>query len=124
MGAGSIRLYEPLSRHTTLRVGGPAQFWAEPETEEGFADLVQMCFDEDIAFMVMGRGSNLLVRDGGVPGVVAHLSRGEFARSTVNGTEITAGVGLKLKNSPPSPAKLGSAASSGWRVSRETLAAA
>ena len=97
MGAGSIRLYEPLSRHTTLRVGGPAQFWAEPETEEGFADLVQMCFDEDIAFMVMGRGSNLLVRDGGVPGVVAHLSRGEFARSTVNGTEITAGVGLKLK---------------------------
>ena len=45
MGAGSIRLYEPLSRHTTLRVGGPARFWAEPETEEGFADLVQLCFD-------------------------------------------------------------------------------
>ena len=97
MGAGSIRLYEPLSRHTTLRVGGPAQFWAEPETEEGFADLVQMCFDEDIPFMVMGRGSNLLVRDRGVSGVVAHLSRGQFARFSVNGTEITAGVGLKLK---------------------------
>ena len=39
MGPGSIRLYEPLSRHTTMRVGGPAQFWAEPETEEGFARL-------------------------------------------------------------------------------------
>lgn len=97
MGPGTIRLYEPLSRHTTMRVGGPAQFWAEPETEEGFADLVQLCFDEDIPFMVMGRGSNLLVRDGGVPGVVAHLSKGEFARCTVNGNEITAGVGLKLK---------------------------
>ncbi|MFZ0710591.1 MAG: UDP-N-acetylmuramate--L-alanine ligase [Terrimicrobiaceae bacterium] len=97
MGPGTIRLYEPLSRHTTLRVGGPAQFWAEPETEEGFADLVQFCFDEDIPFMVMGRGSNLLVRDGGVAGVVAHLSKGEFARYVVNGNEITAGVGLKLK---------------------------
>ncbi len=97
MGPGSIRLHEPLSRHTTMRVGGPAQFWAEPETEEGFADLVQLCFDEDIPFMVMGRGSNLLVRDGGVAGVVAHLSKGEFARHLVNGNEITAGVGLKLK---------------------------
>jgi UDP-N-acetylenolpyruvoylglucosamine reductase len=97
MGPGTIRLYEPLSRHTTMRVGGPAQFWAEPETEEGFADLVQFCFDEDIPFMVMGRGSNLLVRDGGIPGVVAHLSKGEFARYIVNGNEITAGVGIKLK---------------------------
>jgi len=96
-GPGAIRLYEPLSRHTTLRVGGPAQFWAEPETEEGFADLVQYCFDENIPFMVMGRGSNLLVRDGGIPGVVAHLSKGEFARHSINGTEITAGVGVKFK---------------------------
>jgi UDP-N-acetylmuramate--alanine ligase len=97
MGPGRIRLYEPLSRHTTMRVGGPAQFWAEPETEEGFADLVRFCFDEDIPFMVMGRGSNLLVRDGGVPGVIAHLCKGEFTQYRVNGNEITAGVGLKMK---------------------------
>lgn len=97
MRAGSIRLYEPLARHTTMRVGGPAQFWIEPETEEGFADLVQYCFDETIPLLVMGRGSNLLVRDGGIPGVVAHLARGEFARHEVHGTEITAGVGVKLK---------------------------
>lgn len=97
MGPGSIKLYEPLSRHTTMRVGGPAQFWAEPETEEGFTDLVCYCFDNEIPFMVMGRGSNLLVRDGGIPGVVARLSKGEFLQSEVNGDEITAGVGLKLK---------------------------
>jgi UDP-N-acetylmuramate--L-alanine ligase/UDP-N-acetylenolpyruvoylglucosamine reductase len=97
MGPGTIKLYEPLSRHTTMRVGGPAQFWVEPETEEGFADLVSYCDDHDIPFMVMGRGSNLLVRDGGIPGVVAQLSKGEFARYEVNGMEITAGVGLKLK---------------------------
>ena len=47
--------------------------------------------------MVMGRGSNLLVRDGGMAGVVVHLSKGEFARHLVNGNEITAGVGVKLK---------------------------
>ena len=97
MGAGRIKLYEPLSKHTTMRIGGPAQFWVEPESEEGFADLVRHCFDENIPLMVIGRGSNLLVRDGGVPGVVAHLSRGDFQRHEVNGTEITAGVGVKFK---------------------------
>ncbi len=97
MGAGRIKLYEPLSKHTTMRIGGPAQFWVEPESEEGFADLVRHCFDENLPLMVIGRGSNLLVRDGGIPGVVAHLSRGDFQRHEVNGTEITAGVGVKFK---------------------------
>ena len=97
MGPGGIKLHEPLSRHTTMRVGGPAQFWAEPETEEGFADLVQFCFDQEIPLMVMGRGSNLLVRDGGIPGVVAHLARGEFLRHEIEGDEITAGVGVKFQ---------------------------
>jgi UDP-N-acetylenolpyruvoylglucosamine reductase len=69
----------------------------EPETEEGFAELVRYCFDEDVPFMVMGRGSNLLVRDGGIPGVVAHLTKGEFAHQQVVGEEIHAGVGVKLK---------------------------
>ncbi len=97
MGPGTIQLYEPLSRHTTMRVGGPAQFWAEPETEEGFARLVKKCFEEKIPLMVMGRGSNLIVRDGGILGVVVHLARGCFAESHVKGSFITAGVGVKLK---------------------------
>lgn len=97
MGPGRILLHEPLSKHTTMRVGGPAQFWAEPESEEGFAELVRFCFDENIPLMVMGRGSNLLVRDGGIPGVVAHLARGDFSRLEVDGMDITAGVGVKFK---------------------------
>jgi len=97
MGRGRIKLYEPLSKHTTMRIGGPAQFWVEPESEEGFADLVRHCFDENIPLMVMGRGSNLLIRDGGVAGVVAYLARGDFQRHEVNGAEITAGVGVKFK---------------------------
>lgn len=97
MGPGLIRLNEPLSRHTTMKVGGPAQFWVEPETEEGFADLVAFCFDENIPFLVMGRGSNLLVRDGGIPGVVACLARGEFIHHTVSEDTIRAGAGVRLK---------------------------
>jgi len=97
MGPGLIRLGERLSRHTTMKVGGPARFWVEPETEEGFAELVRFCHDEGIPFMVMGRGSNLIIRDGGFPGVVAHLCRGVFTSCEVSGNEITAGVGVKLK---------------------------
>ena len=97
MGPGLIRLHEPLSRHTTMKVGGPAQFWVEPETEEGFADLVAFCFDENIPFLVVGRGSNLLVRDGGIPGVVACLARGEFIHHTVSENTIRAGAGVRLK---------------------------
>lgn len=95
--SGSIKLYEPLSKHTTLRVGGPAQFWVEPETEEGFARLVKYCAEEKVPLMVVGRGSNLLVRDGGISGVVVHLARGCFANSAIIGTRIYAGVGVKLK---------------------------
>ncbi|MDQ3623939.1 MAG: UDP-N-acetylmuramate--L-alanine ligase, partial [Verrucomicrobiota bacterium] len=56
MGAGAIKLYEPLAKHTTMRVGGPAEFWAEPETEEGFAWLVRFCTQRRIPLFVIGRG--------------------------------------------------------------------
>ncbi|MGA3169930.1 MAG: UDP-N-acetylmuramate--L-alanine ligase [Chthoniobacteraceae bacterium] len=97
MGPGVARLYEPLARHTTLRVGGPAQFWLEPETEAGFARLVRHCTANAIKLFVIGRGSNLLVRDGGISGAVVHLARGEFRNIKVDGTYITAGAGVKLK---------------------------
>ena len=94
---GDVRLYEPLSKHTTLRVGGPAQFWVEPRNETAFAELIRFCRDETLPLFVIGRGSNLLVRDGGIRGVVVHPCGGDFDRIDINGTEITAGVGAKLK---------------------------
>jgi len=97
IGSGVVKLYEPLSKHTTMRVGGPAQFWVEPETEEGFARLVRFCTQRNLPLFVMGRGSNLLVRDGGIRGVVVHLARGEFKRIEVRDGRITAGVGVKQK---------------------------
>src|SRR5262249_15560447 len=90
---GEVRLYEPLWKHTTLRVGGPAQFWVEPRNEKAFAKLIRFCRDENLPLFAMGRGSNLLVRDGGIRGVVVHPSGGDFNKVEVNGAEITAGVG-------------------------------
>ncbi|HET9418317.1 MAG TPA: UDP-N-acetylmuramate--L-alanine ligase [Chthoniobacterales bacterium] len=94
---GDVRLYEPLSRHTTLRVGGPAQFWVEPRTEIAFAELIRFARRENLPLFVIGRGSNLLVRDGGIRGLVVHPSGGEFDKIDINGQEITAGVGVKMK---------------------------
>ena len=94
---GDVRLYEPLSKHTTLRVGGPAQFWVEPRNESAFAELIRFCRCESLPLFVVGRGSNLLVKDGGIRGVVVHPCGGDFDKIEVNGNEITAGVGAKLK---------------------------
>jgi len=95
---GEMRLYEPLSKHTTLRVGGPAQFWVEPRNENAFAELIRSCRTEGLPLFVIGRGSNLLVRDGGIRGVVVHPRGGDFDKIEVDGNEITAGVGAKLKD--------------------------
>jgi UDP-N-acetylmuramate--L-alanine ligase/UDP-N-acetylenolpyruvoylglucosamine reductase len=94
---GDVRLYEPLAKHTTLRVGGPAQFWVEPRDEKTFSDLIRFCRNENLPLFVIGRGSNLLVRDGGIRGVVVHPSGGDFEKIEVHGNEITAGAGVKLK---------------------------
>jgi UDP-N-acetylmuramate--alanine ligase len=94
---GDVRLAEPLAKHTTLRVGGPAQFWVEPRTEEAFAQLIRFCRRENLPLFVIGRGSNLLVRDGGIRGVVVRPSGGEFDTVRTSGVEVTAGVGAKLK---------------------------
>jgi len=94
---GDVRLYEPLSKHTTLRVGGPAQFWVEPRNENAFSGLIRFCRQENVPLFVIGRGSNLLVRDGGIRGVVVHPCGGDFDKIEVSGNEISAGVGAKLR---------------------------
>lgn len=90
-------LYEPMRKHTTILVGGPAQYWLEPTSFEGFAKAVEYCRNRGIAVRVVGRGSNLLVRQGGVRGVVIHPSGGAFNDVVVCGDTVTAGVGVRFK---------------------------
>lgn len=92
------KLYEPMSRHTTLLVGGPAQYWLEPHSFYGFAFLVDYCRERGIPVRVVGRGSNLLVRNGGIRGAVIHPTGGVFSEVTVDGRgHVTAGAGVRLK---------------------------
>lgn len=94
---GEVRLYEAMRRHTTMKVGGPAQFWIEPTTEAGLARIVRHCTDHGLPLRIVGRGSNLLVRDGGIPGVVMCPVRGEFSTVDAEGDTIRAGAGVKFK---------------------------
>jgi len=91
------RLYEPMRRHTTMLVGGPAQYWVEPHTFEAFAAVVNYCRERGVPMRVVGRGSNLLVRDGGIRGAVIHPSGGIFSECRVENGKIIAGAGVRLK---------------------------
>lgn len=92
------KLYEPMQRHSTMRVGGPAQFWIEPHSFYGMAFAVNYCRERGIPVRVIGRGSNLLVRDGGIRGAVIHPTGGAFTEVTIdNKGRITAGAGVRLK---------------------------
>jgi UDP-N-acetylmuramate--alanine ligase len=96
--ATAIRRDEPLARHTTLRVGGPADVYAEPANEGDLANILKFCGEREIKFFILGRGSNLLVRDGGFRGVVICLSAAGFNRIEVDGERLRCGAGAKLKN--------------------------
>lgn len=74
-GALELRLDEPMRRHTTLRLGGPADVWARPADEAALAALLRACDRAGAPVMFVGGGSNLLVRDGGIRGVVINLGR-------------------------------------------------
>jgi UDP-N-acetylenolpyruvoylglucosamine reductase len=93
-----IRRDEPMARHTTLRVGGPADRYVEPATEADLAGVLKFCGAHGVPFFVMGRGSNLLVRDGGFRGVIICLAHPNFGRIEVEGERLSCGAGAKLKN--------------------------
>ena len=93
-----IRRDEPLAKRTTLRVGGPADLFVEPATENDLAAVLKFCGERGLKFFVLGRGSNLLVRDGGFRGVVISLAHPNFSRIEISGDRMICGAGAKLKN--------------------------
>ena len=86
---GRLLANQPLGEFTWFRVGGPAQVFFMPEDENDLAYVLRN-LPPDIPVTVIGAGSNLIVRDGGVPGVVIRLGRG-FNAVTVHGDRVTAG---------------------------------
>ena len=82
-----ILIEEPMKKHTTFRIGGPAEYLILPQTTEEIADVVKLCRQEERPWYIVGNGSNLLVADEGVRGVVIQLLR-NFNQIQVEGCQI------------------------------------
>ena len=92
-----LRKDEPLAKRTTLRVGGSADFYCEPASEEDLAHVLQICGMNWLPVVMLGRGSNLLIRDGGIRGMVICLAHPKFSRIETTGYRMHCGAGAKLK---------------------------
>ncbi len=73
-----VSLNEPLSKHTSLKVGGPAEYWVEPEDPKALSQLIVLCRQKRIPISIFGSGSNILPPDEGLKGVVIHLNAPYF----------------------------------------------
>ncbi len=93
-----LRRDESLAPLTWLRIGGPAQYLAEPRTFSELESLLKVCAEEELPVHLLGSGSNVLVRDEGVSGVVIRLTSPDFARITIEGTTVRAGAGVLLSH--------------------------
>ncbi len=93
-GEGAVLCDEPMSRHTTFRVGGPADFYVAPDSE-GLPGVMAYCRENGIPCLVIGNGSNLLCGDGGVKGVVVEIGK-RMSDIRIAGTEVTAEAGALL----------------------------
>jgi UDP-N-acetylenolpyruvoylglucosamine reductase len=96
-GDSILRADEPLARRTTLRVGGKADLYLEPASDEDLAKALHFCGERGLPFVVLGRGSNLLIKDGGFRGLVICLAQPHFSKVEVQGEELVCGAGAKLK---------------------------
>lgn len=73
---GDIRFNEPMKNHTSFKIGGPADLLVIPNTEEQFIDVVTFVRSNNIKYFIMGNGTNLLVKDTGIRGVVIKTAKG------------------------------------------------
>ena len=111
VGSGEVVTEEPMSRHTTFRIGGPADYFVTPHTKEEIRQVIRLCKEEEIPFAVLGNGSNLLVSDRGIEGVVIAME-GNWCHAGAEGHLIRAGAGELLARvarvGPCGPGRIGS----------------
>lgn len=93
--AKELLLEEPMAKHTSFRIGGPADVLAQPGNEAELAELLKRAAGHAVPVTLVGNGSNLLVRDKGIRGLVIKLSN-LFSSITVDGNVLTFGSGISL----------------------------
>lgn len=94
MGGSGIFMEEPMKKHTTFRVGGPADVLVQPD-ETALAAILALCRQYHVSYSFIGNGSNLLVGDKGIRGVVIEMTD-PMGNIEVDGTKITAQAGAML----------------------------
>ena len=93
----SILLDEPMSRHTTFRVGGPADFFVTPKAKEEVRDVIRICKEAGMPYYIIGNGSNILVSDEGIKGIVVKIEIDNLEIDIQDKKAIiTVGSGVKL----------------------------
>lgn len=93
--ASRVRKDEPMSVHTTFRVGGPADFFVSVKNVEEITAVLNLCRTENLLYYVLGNGSNLLVGDKGYRGVIIQLCR-DINQIAVEGSRLTVQAGALL----------------------------
>lgn len=94
-GENKVKTNEAMAKHTTFRVGGPADYFVTPAGPKELAEILKLCRDSNMPFFILGNGSNLLVSDKGVRGVVIEIGK-PFDYCEVKGARLTAGAGCLL----------------------------
>jgi UDP-N-acetylmuramate dehydrogenase len=97
-GIDCVRENVPLSDRTWFKLGGPARYFAEPTSVDELLAVVERCRDEGLSVRLMGGGSNVLVRDEGVAGMVISLGQPNFNAIQISGRQVTVGGGANLAN--------------------------
>lgn len=95
LGKDRVLVDEPMKRHTTFRIGGPADFFLLPSTVDEVRGILEICREEELPYFILGNGSNLLVSDKGYRGVIIQMYR-NFSNISVEGNEICASSGALL----------------------------
>lgn len=90
-----VLLDEPMKNHISFKVGGPADFLVKPRSEEQIKELISLLKKENIPYLIVGNGSNLLVKDGGIRGVVIKIAD-SFNEFKIEGTTVYAQSGALL----------------------------
>lgn len=103
---GEIRFQEPLARYTTWRIGGPADVFVIPETIDDIRRTLAFASDHDLPLFVLGRGSNILIDDAGLPGVVLYMAR-SLQAIEITETTLRTGGGVALPKLAQLTAKRG-----------------
>ena len=95
--AGTVKYGEPLGRHTTYRIGGPASVHFVPASNEAAAGAVAWAKEHKLPYLVLGLGSNVLIRDGGFRGLVIKIGKGLDVVTHRAGTwKVGAGLAMPL----------------------------